>query len=588
MPVTVFAGSDAVKNVSLKITTNSLVSVTGEASKQVEFTVQGEKMAYFDLKIGDKTGIAKITVEAESGGFKSVSETEIDVRNANSLVSNAYAYEIEPGANLKADFSSFGLPGTNTAKLEISGVPPINIEKHLKYLITYPHGCVEQTTSSVFPQLFLNDITSLSKEQKLQTEKNIGEGIKQLTKFQLYNGGMAYWPGSSDADAWGSIYAYHFLVEAKNKGYTVPNELFNGLTKFLAEQASNWTDEGNRAQLIQAYRLYVLALAGKPERSAMNRLQQNENLDNDAKWRLAAAFQITGKSKIAEELIAGLKFEVPKYFEMGASFGSDVRDKAMMLETLVLMRKSTQAVSLMVEVSEALSVQTMYPTQTAAYALIAASKYITAYALTDKVNASYEYNGKNIEIVADKPIAIVDLPLSGSGAQKLQIKNNGKGVLFAKVVVSGIPAADESIAAANSGIIIETVYTDLDGKTVDISKLKAGTDFTAVVRVTNSGNKGDYEQLALTQVFASGWEIINGRIFETDEEGNQKSAADYIDVRDDRVYTYFSLRNSETKTFKVTLNATYNGRFRLPATKVEAMYDPAVYARNVGRWVVVE
>lgn len=65
------------------------------------------------------------------------------------------------------------------------------------------------------------------------------------------------------------------------------------------------------------------------------------------------------------------------------------------------------------------------------------------------------------------------------------------------------------------------------------------------------------------------------------------SQPDYQDVRDDRVYSYFDLQPNTSKTFRIKLNASYLGKFYLPSTSCEAMYDNTINARNAGQWVEV-
>jgi len=126
----------------------------------------------------------------------------------------------------------------------------------------------------------------------------------------------------------------------------------------------------------------------------------------------------------------------------------------------------------------------------------------------------------------------------------------------------------------------------MQGNTIDVSKLQQGTDFKAEVKITNPGVVNNYEQMALTQIFPSGWEILNTRFGEVDET-NIGDQPDYQDIRDDRVYSYFDLEKSKSKTFTITLTAAYVGKFYLPTVSCEAMYDDKVNARKPGRWVEV-
>jgi uncharacterized protein YfaS (alpha-2-macroglobulin family) len=130
-------------------------------------------------------------------------------------------------------------------------------------------------------------------------------------------------------------------------------------------------------------------------------------------------------------------------------------------------------------------------------------------------------------------------------------------------------------------------YTDREGGRIDPRNLSQGTDFFAEVSVFNPGTKGVYKDLALSQVFPSGWEILNDRLNEI-PGATTVNNFDYQDIRDDRVYTYFDLKPNERKVFRLALNATYSGTFYLPAVNVEAMYDNTVNARIPGKWVVVE
>ena len=111
------------------------------------------------------------------------------------------------------------------ATIEVSSIPAINLQKRLSYLIQYPHGCIEQTTSSVFPQLALNGLMDLNDKQKADIDKNIRAAIQKIQNFQTSSGGFSYWPGNMEPDEWGTNYAGHFLIEASAKGYNVSSNV---------------------------------------------------------------------------------------------------------------------------------------------------------------------------------------------------------------------------------------------------------------------------------------------------------------------------------------------------------------------------
>jgi hypothetical protein len=129
-------------------------------------------------------------------------------------------------------------------------------------------------------------------------------------------------------------------------------------------------------------------------------------------------------------------------------------------------------------------------------------------------------------------------------------------------------------------------FVDDAGNVLDVARLKQGMDFIAEVTVQHPGVKFSYTDLALAQVFPSGWEIINTRVQDVNS-GPREDQFDYRDYRDDRVHTFFKLNTYEKKTFRVRLNAAYTGKYYLPAVTCESMYETNIHANTQGRWVEV-
>ncbi|PTT09380.1 hypothetical protein DBR27_06825, partial [Flavobacterium sp. HMWF030] len=263
IPVTIFATENNIKNVSIQIKTSNGLKVMGSATQSLTFTQPDEKMAYFNLVVGSATGIAKVQVIATSGKEKSVYDVEIDMTNPNPVTNTFTDVILPPNSTKTISWKTFGVEGSNKARLEVSSMPTMNLNGRLQFLIQYPHGCVEQTTSSVFPQLYLNDVVDLDATRKALIQKNITAGITRLGSFQLSNGGVSYWQGNTIADDWGTSYAGHFLIEAEKKGYVLPINFKSKWISYQQKEAKQWRFEpkyGN--DLAQAYRLYTLALAG--------------------------------------------------------------------------------------------------------------------------------------------------------------------------------------------------------------------------------------------------------------------------------------------------------------------------------------
>ncbi len=592
LPVTVFAMDKKIKNVAVNIIPNSLLTPQGESKKNILFKRDGDHVINFTLKVAEKLGVAKISIIATGGIEKATYDIELDVRAPNPKITDVKSAVIEPGKSLRSAYKALGISGTNKGVVEISSTPPLKLEERLDYLIDYPHGCIEQTTSSVFPQLYLDNLIRLKSEEKQKIEKNIKAGINKIRSFQIVSGGFSYWPGEQSASDWGTSYAGHFLLEAKAKGYSLPSGLLIQWINFQKQRANTWTNDMNNngshstSQLIQAYRLYTLALAKSPVLGAMNRLRSLNDLAPGAKWRLALTYYLIGKKRIAQKIIAKLSTNPESYKEMSGSFGSDVRDKAMILETLIAFQDKEQAKAVFDEIAGELASENWYSTQTTAYALLAISKFIGNTGGSDKhLSFYFSINGKNKKVDQEKPVYIADLNLNKENSGSVEIKNSGNKTLFMKIQLEGIPhTGDPSNAERN--LKMQVRYLSLSGDEIDPASLNQGTDFIAEVQLTHPGIKGDYKEMALTQIFPSGWEIRNTRL---DDVIPAKSAQKprYQDIRDDRVLTYFNLERGKSKTFRILLNASYLGKYYLPTVYCQAMYNNDIYARKAGKWVKV-
>jgi hypothetical protein len=590
LPVSVFALEPAVKDVALSVTTSGPLEVAAEAKKTLAFAAVGDEVVDFRLRTKPGLGIASATVTATSGTERATQKIELDVRSSTARVVDVVGGTIKPGETWTPAIALPGLAGTNKAALEVSRVPPIDLGRRLEYLIGYPHGCVEQTVSAAFPQLFLGRLLELTPEKQARVETNVKAALERLRRFQATDGGFGYWPGDDDSADWATNYAGHFAVEAQKAGYLPPPGLLEQWTAFQRRRARAWVPgEGQPSgqgtpELTQAYRLFTLALAAAAELPAMNQLRERAGLPVTAKWRLAAAYQLAGQPEAARALAAGGSIVIRPYRELAFTYGSDLRDRAMVLEAVVLLGLAEHVGPLAKSLSESLSKNAWLSTQETAYALLALSKAVADPKGEAKTAFSFEWaGGASTAVTSASPVVERRLEV-GKGAPRLVVRNAGTATLYPRLVLSGLPAVGRETAAAN-GLALEVQYLTPDDKPLDPSRLAQGTDFKAVVKVTNTGARGDYRNVALSHVVASGWEIRNDRLDPSRQRA--ASAFDYQDVRDDRVYTYFDLRAGETKVVEVGLHAAYLGRYYRPMVTVEAMYDATLNARVKGGWVEV-
>ena len=607
LPISVFAMEQHVRDVEVTVTATSPVRLSRGSKRTLVFKEPGDEVVVFGLEAGQAEGWAKVTIKAKSGSEQAEQTMEVEVRNPNSRITTVVPALVQPGATWSHAFKPIGAAGGNKAVLELSRIPPLDLGKRLGYLVRYPHGCVEQTTSGAFPQLYLESLMDLPKAYKADVEKHVKAAIYRLKGFQGPSGGFGFWPGDQYVNDWGSTYAGHFLVEAEKQGYSLPTGVLDQWKKFQRTQAQGWSaqagGDNSHSQLAQAYRLYTLALAGSPEMGAMNRLKESKTLYLPARWQLGGAYQLAGQAEVAESLVKGAA-EVKPYVEQDGTFGSDLRDKAMMLEVLSLMGRKTEATPLMQDVAAGLSKSEVLSTQTTAYSLIAMARYAGRnFDRGNPVPFSLKVNGTSQDGRVEAPILQKEIKLKEDGDNQLEVSNKGTGQLYARLILEGVPPLGKE-QASNEGIELDVSYKDMKGESLDPSKLEQGQDFVAEFAVRHPGNRAPLRQLALSSVFPSGWEIRNTRMDPTQAMTSQTSKKpragawflrpetefsmfEHQAFRDDRVHTYFHLKTGEQKVFRFFLNAAYLGTYRLPQSKVEAMYDPGVHARTQGMKVEV-
>ena len=600
VPVNVFAMEKQVKNVTVSLqASGGGVQIEGSHQQSLTFNRPGDQLVFFTLKTGNKTGKATIKLTASGGGQQTKETIEIEVRNPNPIVTLRSSEWIETGQNKELSYQLGSLSANNQIKLEVSRIPSVDISRRFDFLYNYQHHCTEQLTSKALPLLFIAQFKTIDTREAEKIKANVQEAIRQIYARQLPNGGFVYWPGNAVADEWISSYTGMFLTLAQEKGYAVHANVLNKWKRFQRAAAQNWRmpQEANnwqqwQSELQQAFRLYTLALAGAPEYGAMNRMKEQPRLSIQAKWRLAAAYALTGKMKPAEELVYNAETTVIPYSSMNQIYGSSDRDEAMILETLLLMNRERDALQQAKVVSKNLSQENWFSTQSTAFALMAMGRL--AEKLSGSLDFTWTWNGKqqpavkSAKAVFEKEISTS--PKSGTVA----VKNQGKGALSVDLITR-TQLLNDTLPAISDNLRMDIRYASMDGKPMSVNDIRQGTDFTAIASISNTSGTTDYTNLALTHIIPSGWEVYNERMTvpeaepqeTTDSSGNVSGQYTYQDIRDDRVLTYFNLRRGETKIFTIRLQATYAGNFILPAVQCEAMYDVNVQARSkAGRTTV--
>ncbi|MDQ6962589.1 MAG: MG2 domain-containing protein [Mariprofundaceae bacterium] len=573
VPVSLFAMNDDIHDVRLKVKVDEHLEVVGDATQTVHFDKVGEQMGFIQLKVKSKAAKTTIHFSADSKDHHASSTLHLDIRLPNAPTQHRYQQAIEAGKSWSTQIVPHGVEGSNRVSLEVSTLPPMNLNARLNYLITYPHGCVEQTTSSVFPQVFLPDLIHVDEEKASEMEKNVKAGVNRLQRFQQNNGSFSYWPGTSDSHDWASSYVGHFLLHAKQQGYAIPSGMLERWLSYQQKAANSWVANSQNI-LNQSYRLYTLALAAKPELGAMNRLRESKQLNSLARWQLSSAYYLSGLKDAAQSLIKDDLLQVDKNIVKNQHFSSYVRNQALLLYALAL-KNDPRGVALAKEVAAVLSSERSLNTQEVVFSLLA----LTTYANHQDKPKTFRFEqivGVNSEPVQlSNAVYMTELGGFSDKGDVVGVLNHSNQTLYTTVIVDGVPKAGHE-KASSEGLSMQVLYQGSNHKAVDIRRLKQGQDITVVIKVRNRTHHA-IEHLALSHILPSGWEITHAG----------KEGVTHQDIRDDRIYRYFSLARGEEKIFKLQLNASYLGKSYMPAISVEDMYDAKIHARGVGEWVEV-
>ena len=581
IPVTLFSLKDGVGKVRLGIDTDKAFTVAGPSSLELHSEKEGQQVGYFELQVGEKTGIGHVSVTASAGSDRSRHDIEIDILNPNPEVTRLQSVLVDAGKSASLDADLFGIDGSNALSVELSSIPAINLQGRMGYLMDYPYGCAEQTISAVFPQLYVGALKDCSADESALHEFNVKGAIRRLQSFRCSDGSLSYWPGQALSSPFASIYALHFLQEAENAGYAVPSELKTSLIRYVGGMVQNSKADG----FVRAYGLYALAACGRPQRGVMNLLRNAKGLTRNARWLLAAAYACDGKKEVAREMIAGLPYTEDDRNSYDSWYGSEDRNQAIALKVNTLVGNREEAFKLAATLARSLNDPSHYmSTQSTAWALYAMSTYASGMA-GKGITGLVACDGKSTRMESGKTFVSRTLVSGGaSGKKALTLTNNGQAPIHAVVSVTGIPAAGEE-KAQSAGLAMELHYVDENGATLDVSSLERGQIFKAVAVVRNTSGV-TVKDIALAERFPSGWEIKNERVYKTSVA--YPAGVSYQDFRDDRVYSFFDLPAGESVSIPLTLTATYPGRFYLPAISCEAMYDHSVAAILPGRWVEVQ
>ncbi len=596
MSVNVSNTTSSSMNCQLSIDLSDKLQMIGGNSSNVEIAANSEKQLYYKFAVKPEIGEAKVNVVVNAGGKKYLNETDISIRPASPLQKVSGSGVIKaPNTQAAGINTSKFMPKSIDAKLVVSNSPLVQFSKDLDYLVRYPYGCVEQTVSAVFPQLYYGDLAKdISPAKQFNANYNINEAIRKLQLMQLYNGGLSYWPGHSYESWWGSVYAAHFLIEAKKAGYNIDETMLDKLFEYLRSKLKRkktinyWYNRSLKKKIAPkevAYSLYVMALANKAKVSYMNYYKSRpDELSLDSKYLLAAAYALKGDRKKYAQI-------VPKSFSgevsvatTGGSFHSPIRDEAISLNALLQVDPDNAQIPMMAKhLSEKLKTTKYLSTQERVFAFLAMGKIAKR---TAKSNISAEILSGNNKI-ADYNNKTLVLKTKDLKSGNISISAKGKGDLYYFWEAEGI-SKDGSYVEEDKYMKIRKSFYTRSGQAITSNTFKQNDLIVVKLSIQGSYNTS-IDNVVISDILPAGFEIENPRISSIPDMDwiKDKSYPTYTDIRDDRVNIFVDVTN-KLRNYYYVVRAVTPGIFQMGPVGADAMYNGEYHSYSGGGVITIK
>ncbi len=591
VPVTLTNTTSKATTVSASITVQGPVKVIGGNNQSVNLAAKSEGRATFKVVADPAISIANITVTVNAMGEKFTDATEISIRPASTLQQVTGNGSIAGGSSQKINIGlSDFMPASINYNLVVSRSPALELADQLKWLVQYPYGCTEQTVSAAFPQLYygdMADLMQLNKQQnKLNANSNIIEAIRKIKMRQLYNGAVTLWDGEGKEDWWATIYAAHFLLEAKKAGFDVDNSLMETMLNYINNRLKNketityyYNRDQNKkiAPKEVAYGLYVLALANRTNVPAMNYYKANPSiLALDSRYLLAAAYATAGDKKSFNAMLPSSFTGEESVGQTGGSYYSDVRDEAIALNALIDADPGNQQVGIMVKhVADKLKARQWLNTQERAFAFLALGKHARA-ANNSTATAEIKVNGK---VIAKVDGGQWRGDMKALGGTNVEVSTKGNGRMYYFWQAQGISTSG-AYKEEDSYLKVRKHFYDRYGKPITSNTFKQNDLIIIGISLERSFNTA-IENVVITDLLPAGFEIENPRTKEIPGMDWIKDASTptALDIRDDRIHFFVDALYPK-QTYYYAVRAVSPGNYKMGPVNADAMYKGEYHSYN--------
>ncbi|WP_426750619.1 MG2 domain-containing protein [Myxococcus sp. Y35] len=613
--VTLTAESLPVPGLVMPAAATSPLQLLGKSEGRARVENTQSHTFVFQARAVQAVGAARLTVTVEGGGYTSRESLDVPLSPAGPRERLVQQLELAQGTTDVSQYLQGWVPTTERSTLWVTANPYARSLQHLSYLVRYPYGCVEQTTSSTRPLLYVSELVD-SVDPTLTQGANVGDmvlaGINRVLSMQTPSGGFGYWPGATEPVSWGSAYVTHMLLDAQKLKYPVPQDRLDDALAWMSNELNRYEGRVSRgadySESAEAYMHYVLSVAGKGRKARVQKLVDalaqeakraplsGEQLERD--YMLKAALWLAGDRRYEKELRNPDLSPVTDERRNDWSFYSDRRRRGFMLSTFQdLFGKDAAGEPLARMVAESLQAHRSdwYTTQELVWGITGLGKRIHG-ASTDFTPPVLRADGKEVAPVQDKSARASDRTWSLARASErqglqLELKSKDEGKLYLILSSEGVRSEGRP-RTGGEGLALTRTWRKLDGSVLNVSQSPVAlADLVYVELEIRNTTAERVQNIALVDRLPAGWEIENARLGRGGAvdwvDPASLWAADYVNIRDDRMEVFGSLGPRESKKVIYAVRAVTAGAFTLPSVEAEAMYDPRLWAREPGQTIQV-
>ena len=582
IPVTIFCDSVVTDDVELKVTHSEGLTIVPE---KISIKPKERVITHFEIITESEVGKKDITFESESGKYKASRSYEIAQRPSAPYEQSNSIHIIKPGESLTLDIETLGVLGTDIHNLSFGNSLMHGLKGRVSTLLNYPYGCLEQTITKAYAQLFLKPIFKGNRKALNKIDNNINTTMKKIAGFGAPGGGFSLWEGG-EFYPWATTYALQFIGDAKKLGYSfnpnIEKMCFKRLNQYVNTEKQYYSTPLRSIPILQEYGYDML-----PRLNYYRELYL-DNLGGFDKAYLALCYKLYGEDTIANQIYNSIDFDQIINPEIDY-YDDNYWDYYYYWDRLSL---NAQIASIMFQMGDE---ERAYKLSAQIVKSIDSSTYISTYSMSEIMKAfntifgdfpsesifSLEINGDNIDAVNGSIL------LNNYEDDRVKIKNITDDIIYLDHYHTYLPLKSKKGVSESSGIKLKTRWVDSDFNPVDFKKVKRNEDIYQIITVINSSGR-TINQIALSQVVPPGLKPVNPAITKYDtprELYGKKRELSIIskDYRDDRVNLFFDLyKSGYANCVILKYNVTFEGNYYLPPVKAEAMYDGATNALEGG------